>query len=189
MRFGRTVAIACSMTLAIMLVFLGVMKAIGEREPTGKEITVFRNEPISHLTSGNIVDVLSVVSLHERLGRAEWRGSVLAVDLLVMADKGRPEAWFQDIETLIGVSFRQLDNVKRLLIHIVENGESEQKLMAAVDIRSTDEWLAESGKEPRIANPVHDNLWRERLRLSFTTAWINRFGPPEGYSAQSTTGM
>lgn len=185
MNVGRTLLTACAITLVVTIGLAWLPEAMNRSENSRTEAAVFRGTPILHLTHTNIVDVLAAVPLRERLGRAEWKGSVLSLDLLVPYNGGRPEAWFNDIEKLIDVSFFQLENVKRLLVKIVESGEEGERLLAAVDIRETDTWLDSSLKELKLSDPAHNEKWRQRLRLSFTKAWIDRFGPPAGYSAQS----
>lgn len=185
MRTAKTVWIACAATFAITVGAGWLPAAIHDNGESSRDVAVFRGEPVVRLTNDNIVDALAGVNLRERLGHAEWRNSVLSLELLVPGDGGRPEAWFGDVEKLIGVSFHQLNNVSRLLVRIVQIDGDEKRLLAAIDVRSSDAWLHEEPQEPGITNPVHDEAWRQRLRLSFTTAWIERFGLPAGYSAQS----
>ncbi|MCR2803019.1 hypothetical protein [Paenibacillus soyae] len=185
MRNKKTVWIAFAATFAITIGAGWIPAAIMDDENLKQDVAVFRGEPIVHLSNANIVDALANVNLRERLGHAEWKHSVLSLELLVPSEGGRPEAWFDDIGKLVGVSFHQLDNVNRLLVRIVENAEGEKRLLAAVDVRSSDAWLHGEEGGAVISDPVHDEVWRQRLRLSFTSAWVERFGVPEGYSAHS----
>jgi hypothetical protein len=183
-RTGKSVLIACLATFAITVGAGWLPAAIKGNGQSPKDVAVFRGAPPVHLSNANIVDVLAGLKLRERLGHAEWRNAVLSLELLVPSDGGRPEVWFGDVEKLIGISFIQLDNVSRLLVRIVEFGSGKKRLLAAVDVRENDVWLQEQ-RVLDITNPVHDEVWRQRLRLSFTTAWIERFGIPAGYSAHS----
>ncbi|WP_147384494.1 hypothetical protein [Paenibacillus sp. 1011MAR3C5] len=185
LRTGIRITAACAVTLAITIGAAWLPQAMIKSRDGGGEVAVFRGTPIEHLTNTNIVDALVGVDLHERLGHVEWGNSVLTLELVVPSDSGRPEHWFDDVERLIGVSYKQLNNVKRLLIRIVESDGKKKRLLAAVDVREGDAWLFGELGELRDSDPVHDEVWRQRLRLSFTSAWMDRFGKPEGYSARS----
>lgn len=185
MRIGAAFLTACAVTLIMTLGIAWLPEALLNNEKDKGGVPVFHGTPVVHLTNANIVDALLRVQLHERLGHVEWKSSVLQLDLLVPSDGGRPAAWFDDVEQLVRVSFLQFDNVNRLLIRIVEDEEEKKRLLAAVDVRANDAWLNDSSDSITFSDPVHDETWRKRLRLSFTTAWIDRFGLPTGYSAQS----
>lgn len=188
MRIGTALLTACAVTLVMTLGIAWLPKAMLDHKSDDRGIPVFNGTPIVHLTNGNIVDALLGVPLHERLGRVEWRNSVLSFDLLVPSDGGRPAAWFDDVEQLVRVSYLQFDNVNRLLIRIVEQDGERKRLLAAVDVRANDAWLNDPSGSISFSNPVHDESWRKRLRLSFTTAWIERFGVPAGYSTHAGGG-
>lgn len=185
LRTGTMIAAACAVTLAITVGAAWLPQAMMKSGEERGEVAVFRGMPIEHLTNANIVDALVGVDLRERLGHVEWRNSVLSLELVVPSDSGRPKNWFEDVERLIRVSYTQMDNVKRLLIRIVENDGKRKQLLAAVDIREGDPWLSGELEELHHSDPVHDEVWRQRLRLSFTSAWLDRFGKPAGYSARS----
>lgn len=185
MRTGTAFLTACAVTLVLTLSIAWLPEAIMNNKGDDGGVPVFRGTPVVHLTNANIVDAMIGVPLHERLGHAEWRNSVLSLDLLVPSESGRPAVWFDDVEQLVRVSFLQFDNVNRLLIRIVESDGEKRRLLAAVDVRANDAWLNDSTGSVAFSDPVHDETWRKRLRLSFTTAWIERFGMPTGYSAHS----
>ncbi|MDQ6418238.1 hypothetical protein RB620_02190 [Paenibacillus sp. LHD-117] len=171
-----TLAITIGMTL-----LPGWLDDAGRGKP---DMTVMRPGLASALTNSNLVDVLSGVTLREKLEHAEWNGNVLSLELSVTPAKGRPQALFSDVEKLTELAFRQLDNVDRLLVRITERADDRRTLLAAVDVRRSDEWLQRELKSLTYADPVHDELWRHRLRLSFTRAWETRFGPVSGFSAK-----
>lgn len=166
----------------VLTLFLGLaLGGIGSREG---DLPAIRHAEPGRLGDGNLVEVLAGVPLKERLGRVEWNGSVLTLELRVSANEGRPEAWFDDAKSFIALSFGQLDNVKRLLFRIAESGHgSERRLLAVMDIRAEDPWLKEDMDTLALSNPIHDEIWRERLRLRLTDAWKERFGPSSGYTA------
>ncbi|WP_168119162.1 hypothetical protein [Paenibacillus sp. HB172176] len=177
---------ACMWTLIITLGAAWIPYMIREKDNAAHPLAVFKQAPLRHMTNGNIVDILIGVPLREKISHAEWNRSVLAIELSVPADSGRPEAWFEDVRKLIQVSFQQLDNVNRLLIQIVEWSSGNKKLLTAMDIRGSDEWLSVSLSQLDYADPFHDELWRERLRVSFTSAWEERFGKASSFSAKSS---
>ncbi|MEK3881458.1 hypothetical protein [Paenibacillus sp. PL2-23] len=185
MRIGKVYTIALAATLLITASAGWLPAAMKQSREAGGHIAVFHGEPIIQLSNANIVDALAAVELQERLGHAEWRNAVLSLELLVPSGSGRPAAWFSDIEKLITLSFLQLNNVNRLLVRIMEWDEGGKRLLAAVDVRASDGWLQDERFQLPISDPVHDEGWRQRLRLSFTSAWIERFGLPAGYSAHA----
>ncbi|MDF2835536.1 MAG: hypothetical protein K0Q63_1176 [Paenibacillus sp.] len=150
-----------------------------------RDMVVMRPSQTSRLTNVNIVDVLSRLDLREKLGHAEWNGTVLSLELVVSPGKSRPLALFSDVEKLIGLSFRELDNVDRLLIRIAERDSEGRTLLAALDVRRSDAWLSDDLPSLASADPVHDEDWRQRLRLSFTRAWESRFGSVAGFSTKA----
>jgi hypothetical protein len=158
-----------------------------KRSANDHDIAVFRATPAVKLTNSNLVDVLVAISLNERLNKAEWSNGILSVDLRVSTREGRPAVWFDDVEKLVRVSFLQLENVKRVLIRIVEEKQNGEALLAAVDVRKTDEWLIHELNGLADADPVHDELWRNRLRVSFTSAWEERFGPVSGFTVKPSS--
>lgn len=184
MRIAKPLLTACIAALAVTLLFTWLPHSVRQHSSKPGEIAVFRTTPAVRLSNSNLVDVLVGIELSERLDKAEWSSSVLSVDMRVQAGEGRPAVWFADVEKLIRVSFVQLENVKRVLIRIVEDRPDGTALLAAVDVRKSDSWLLSDMDALAHADPVHDELWRKRMRVSFTSAWDDRFGKVSGYSAQ-----
>lgn len=149
------------------------------------EIAVFYPAAAKRLNNGNLVDVMIGLQLTGHLTKVEWNHAILSVDLKVSSDYEQPQRWFTDIEKLIRLSFVQMENVNRVLIRYVINGDEAQsnKLLFASDIRRTDSWLVDQLEELSEADPIHDEQWRNRLRISFTNEWEKRFGPADVYSA------
>ncbi|OBZ17795.1 hypothetical protein [Bacillus sp. FJAT-26390] len=187
MKIGKPLLTACVSVLAVTLLLTWLPHMASKRSANDHDIAVFRASPAVRLTNSNLVDVLVAISLSERLNKAEWSNGILSVDLRVSTSKGRPAVWFADVEKLVRVSFLQLENVKRVLIRIVEEKESGEALLAAVDVRKTDEWLIHELNGLAEADPVHDELWRNRLRVSFTSAWEERFGPVSGFTVKPSS--
>ncbi|MBD2869651.1 hypothetical protein [Paenibacillus arenilitoris] len=188
MKVAKPLLAACLTAIAVMLIWGMLPLSDWEHPARQSEVAVFRSTPAVKLTNNNLVDVLIGAQLNERLEKAEWRSGVLSVDMKVNAKEGRPSAWFGDAAKLIRVSFAQLENVRRVLIRIVEEREEGSVLLAAVDVRKTDGWLIREMDELAHADPVHDELWRSRLRVSFTSAWEALFGPPAGFSVHPAAG-
>ncbi|OMF35165.1 hypothetical protein BK133_10645 [Paenibacillus sp. FSL H8-0548] len=184
MKIGKPLLTAGMFALAITLLMIWLPHAAWQRTAAHNNVAVFHAIPAVRLTNSNLVDVLVSVKLNERLNKVEWSSGILSVDMRVSTIKGRPTAMFEDIEKLVRVSFLQLENVKRVLIRFVEMRPDGEVLLAAVDVRKTDEWLISEIGRLSGADPVHDELWRGRLRVSFTTAWEEKFGKATGFSAK-----
>ncbi|MHA7963604.1 hypothetical protein ACX93W_05605 [Paenibacillus sp. CAU 1782] len=168
-------------TLVITLLLGLALDGMGSGEG---DLPAIRHAEPERLGDSNLVEVLAGVPLKERLGRVEWNGSELTLELRVSSTEGRPDVWFDDAKSFIELSFGQLDNVKRLLFRIAESGHgAERRLLAVMDIRAEDPWLKEELDTLALWNPVHDEIWRKRLRLRLTAAWNERFGASSGYTA------
>lgn len=184
MNIGKPLLAACATALAVTLLFTWLPHAAWQNTVNRSEVAVFRSTPAVRLTNNNLVDVLVAVQLNERIKKADWSNGVLSVDMRVSTSGGRPGLWFADVEKLVRVSFLQLENVKRILIRMVEERGNGPVLLAAVDVRKTDEWLINEMQFLSQADPVHDEMWRKRLRVSFTSAWEERFGPIAGFTVK-----
>ncbi|MDQ0058197.1 hypothetical protein [Paenibacillus harenae] len=184
MRISKPLLTACLATIALTLLFSALPHQIWKSNNGREEVAVFRPAPVVRLSNQNLVDVLISAQLSERIKKADWHNAILSIDLKVDTEEGRPTAWFADVERLLRVSFLQLENVRRVLVRIVEDREEQPRLLAAVDVRKTDDWLDAELDLLRHADPVHDELWRNRLRVSFTAAWEERFGRVSSYSAE-----
>jgi len=182
MRYAKMIAAACAGVLALTLLFTWLPRLADNRNGEYREVAVYRAAPIARMTSSNLVDVFVGISLHEPLRSVKWNGSILTVTFSVDGENDRPPDWFEDVEKLLRASFLQLENVKRVLIRFVEDEPQKGTLLLAVDVRKTDGWLYEDFEELKDSDPVHDERWRGRLRLSFTAAWEERFGPSSSYS-------
>jgi hypothetical protein len=185
MRLAKPLMLACLVTIGATML-LTLLPYLSETAKNGAgEVAVFHVEPINRLSNSNMVDVLLAARLHEQLDHVDWNGGVLSVSIKVRPGAGRPASWFDDIGKLVRLSFQQLDNVKRLLVRIVEEPAGDgARLLAAADVRNTDSWLQHDLASLGSADPVHDMQWRERLRISFTAAWEERFGHISGYTAR-----
>ncbi|MCU6708363.1 hypothetical protein M6D81_06510 [Paenibacillus sp. J5C_2022] len=184
MRIAKSLAAACLAALAVTAALAWIPDLLQKQAVARHPVAVFREMPLNRITNENVVDILSGVELRERLGKVKWSSSVLTVDIVASSQGGRPEALFSDMAKLIRLSYKRLTNVDRLLIRFTVRSGGEQRIMAAVDVRQQDGWLANESI-PAYIDPIHDVKWRNRLRLSFTSAWVQRYGPVEGYSADS----
>lgn len=184
MRFSKPLLTACLATIALTLLFSALPHQIWKTNNGREEVAVFHPAPVVRLSNQNLVDVLISAQLSERIKKADWHNAILSIDLKVDAEEGHPAAWFADVERLLRISFLQLENVRRVLVRIVEDRGEQPRLLAAVDVRKTDSWLDTELDLLRYADPVHDELWRNRLRVSLTAAWEERFGRVSSYSAE-----
>jgi len=184
---GKPLLTACVTALAATLLFTWLPHAGWQHSANRGDVAVFRTTPVVRLSNNNLVDVLIATQLHERLNKAEWNNGILSIDMRVSTSEGRPAIWFSDVEKLIRVSFIQLENVKRILIRIIEVQSEGDVMLAAVDVRKTDDWLISELDQLAQADPVHDDLWRKRLRVSFTSAWEKSFGPVSGFTVKPSS--
>ncbi|GBG12037.1 hypothetical protein PAT3040_06898 [Paenibacillus agaridevorans] len=174
--------------LATLLITLAMTVVMGWFDGGARakgEVAVMRQEQNNRLTNVNLVDILAEVPLREKLGHVEWNGNVLTLELIVSPGKNRPQSLFSDVGKLTGLAFREVTNIERLLVRISERGEERKTLLAAIDLRRSDAWLEDELQSMAYADPVHDEVWRQRLRLSFTRAWETRFGSVSGFSADA----
>ncbi|WP_141501043.1 hypothetical protein [Paenibacillus luteus] len=189
MKIGKPLLTSCMFALVVTLMMIWLPHAAWQRIGKHDDVAVFRAVPAVRLTNSNMVDVLISIQLIERLKKIEWHNGILSVDIKVSTNSGRPIIWFGDVAKLVRVSFLQLENVGRVLVRFVEERPDGEVLLAAVDVRKTDEWLISDMNQLSQADPVHDELWRNRLRVSFTTAWEERFGKAEGFSVKPSSNL
>ncbi len=150
-----------------------------------QDIAVFQPERVTRLSQDNLVDALVAQSFAEPIKRTDLKGNVLAIDFAIRAETGTSVTIVNDLKKLVRLSFYQVSNVDRLLVRYVEEkqdaarigGADGFKLLLAADVRRTDQWLGGSAEEISAADPLRDPVWRQRLRLSVTSGWTDRFGP------------
>ncbi|GIQ61746.1 hypothetical protein PACILC2_03140 [Paenibacillus cisolokensis] len=182
LKIGKGLVAACAATLAAA-VLISWLPQLGRESPSRREVAVFRPDTAKRLTGGNIVDALIGLRLSDKIGRVGWRNAVLAVDIKVPAGEGDPGVWFRDVKKLLRMSFAQMENVNRLLVRYMEEAppgappHSSGAMLFAIDARRTDDWVAGRMDELDAADPVTDDMWRKRLRLTFAKRWEERFGP------------
>ncbi|GLX68983.1 hypothetical protein [Paenibacillus glycanilyticus] len=147
---------------------------------SGREVAVFHPTGLKRLTSSNLVDAIIGLQLNGNVGKVDWNQAVLTVEMRADEEK-QADRWYKDMEKLIRLSFTQMDNVNRLLIRYVDAKDNGRMLFAA-DVRRTDSWLSEHLSELSDADPLHDELWRKRLRIAYTSFLEERLGPIDTYS-------
>ncbi|WP_150131588.1 hypothetical protein [Paenibacillus sp. BIHB 4019] len=202
MRMARPYLLSLVFVLAVMA-GLSLLPDMRKSE-TGTEVAVFR-PAATRLTNSNLVDMLIGLQLATPILRVEWENSLLTVEFKVNAAKGLPVEWTRDVEQLLRLSFVKMENVNRVLIRYavpadkaalpsnagkaregqagLADSSVKSQLLLAADIRRTDSWLASLG-ELGSADPLHDEIWRERLRLSNTSEWTKWYGPVPTYSTR-----
>ena len=172
-------AIASAAALAIMM-----LPHEGGGRPE-QDMAVFQPERVTKLAQDNLVDALVAQSFTEPIRRTDLKGTVLSVDFAVRPETGIPDHIANDLKKLVRLSFHQASNVDRLLVRYVEAREDTAgqagpdgfALLLAADVRRGDKWLGGGLGGIEAADPLRDPVWRQRLRLSFTGAWLERFGP------------
>lgn len=181
MSVWRAIYAASAVTL-IVTIMISVLPRIEVRESAGRsDQAVFRSSPLTGLSSNNLVDSIVSLKLQLKPIKVDWRGAVLSVDLSVEQAEDDAEAWANDMQRLLHMAFLQASNVKRVLIRYMEpmredalrgldggNRAAAMRLLAAADVRRSDDWLLTELDHLSDGNPFTDPVWRGRLRLSFS---------------------
>ena len=167
-------AACCAGLASVMLIAL-------EPEPVpsdGRHLAVFRQDRSVRLDSDNLVDLLAGAEFGQKIRRVRWSGSVLSVDFAVARGGVSAEAVFSDLKELIAQAFGRTTNVRRLLVRFEERDSASGRgaLLLAADVRRSDPWMAEHWSGLKEADLSRDRIWRERLRLTTTRLWDERFG-------------
>lgn len=148
--------------------------------PDGRPLAVFRQDRSVRLDSGNLVDLLASVEFRQKIRRVRWTGSALSVDFMVRDGEATAESIYSDLKELIGRTFGHTTNVRRLLVRFETAGDRNQsgrgELLLAADVRRTDPWMAGQWNGLGDADPARDRVWRERLRITTTRLWDERYG-------------
>ncbi|MFD0711151.1 hypothetical protein [Paenibacillus sp. GCM10027626] len=171
MRVGKALLAASAVTI-LVTGLLGVLPLLGKKaNKAALDVAVFQAERIKRISSNNLVDSLAGLQLGLPIRRADWHRAVLSVDLAVEGGVLQAAAWMSDLERLLRLAFVQTDNVTRVLVRFVntidtETQERASALVAAADIRRTDEWLPAELSLLSKADPFAEPIWRERLRLT-----------------------
>jgi hypothetical protein len=144
----------------------------------GRHLAVFRQDRSVRLDSNNLVDLLASAEFEQKIRRVRWSGSVLSVDFAVREGEASAEAVYSDLKELIAQSIGHTTNVRRLLVRFEDADAASGRggLLLAADVRRSDPWIAEQWSGLRDADLGRDRIWRERLRLTATRLWDERFG-------------
>ncbi|GGD69232.1 hypothetical protein [Paenibacillus nasutitermitis] len=184
MSLWKRLILASSITLAVTV----LLTAIPTMRPNGSQqrgdIAVFRVTPIKRLSSDNLVDSMIGLQLSLAIKKAAWNQAVLSVDLAVDDKGGANRVWAADLQRLLELAFVRTDNVNRVLVRFVEpklsggvTAASPATILAAVDVRKNDEWLASGLTDLAETDLLSSAEWRQRLRLSVSQEGFNRLGP------------
>jgi hypothetical protein len=164
-------AACCAGAAALLIAVLLQPEAM---QPEGRHLAVFRQDRSVHLDSNNLVDLLASANFGQKIRRVHWTGSVLSVDFMLRHDAAAAEDVFADLKELIAQSFGHTTNVRRLLVRFADEGDG--RLLLAADVRRSDPWMEEHWDGLKDADLGRDPVWRERLRLTATGRWKERFG-------------
>lgn len=166
-------AACCAGLASALLLTLGPESAPSD----GRHLAVFRQDRSVRLDSNNLVDLLASAEFGQKIRRVRWSGSVLSVDFAVR-EEASAEAVYSDLKELIAQSIGRTTNVRRLLVRFEEAGAASGRggLLLAADVRRSDPWITEQWSGLRSADLGRDRIWRERLRLTATRQWDERFG-------------
>jgi hypothetical protein len=169
-------AACCAGLAAALLVVIGPENA----PPDAGHLAVFRQDRSVRLDSNNLVDLLTEAKFESKIRRVRWTGSSLSVDFTVREGEAA-ESVYADLKTLVAQAIGHTANVRRLLVRFEAAGEREhegrRELLLAADVRRSDSWIADDWTGLADADLGQDEIWRERLRITATRLWAERFGP------------
>jgi hypothetical protein len=173
----RSLAVAaCCAGLAAMLL---MVLDPGTAPSDGRHLAVFRQDRSVRLDSVNLVDFLTSVEFAHKIRRVRWTNSALAVDFTVRSG-GTADSVYSDLKALIAHAFGHTANVRRLLVRFEAEDDRDTggrpRLLLAADVRRSDPWIAGHWAELEVADPGRDRVWRERLRITASPVWDERFG-------------
>ena len=184
----RTIkAFAAAGAVAVIAGFAALLLPHGGALPNRPdEVAVFRPDRLTKLSDENLVDALIAQSFSEPIKRTFIKGAALSIDFVVRPETAEPDALLEDLKKLVKLSFYRTGNVDRLLVRFVEargdsvrtDGQEDYGLLLAADVRRNDGWLSAGAGTLEAADLLGDIAWRQRLRLSHTADWTERFGPP-----------
>jgi len=194
---GKSILTAAGITLAVTLLLSLVPQWSRDTASSrhGGEVAVFQIAPVNRITSDNLVDSMVSLQLKLPIRRVDWQRAVLSIDLAVTDEEDQPQQWMDDLERVLRLSLIQADNINRVLVRFVVPAPASQpvdgqqtpatasrasRLVAAVDVRRTDSWLAEELPLLSRIDPFSDFVWRERLRMTFSGNKANSLGREEG---------
>lgn len=143
-------------------------------------LAVFRPDRAVRLDNGNLVDLLTAERFSHKIERVRWSGSALSVDFTVSGADTSPDGMYLDLKRLVHAAFKRTTNAQRLLVRFAEERGNAGRpvLLLAADARRTDGWLTDDYDRLEEADLGRDPVWRQRLRMTFSHRWTERFGPP-----------
>ncbi|MBM7564484.1 hypothetical protein [Paenibacillus sacheonensis] len=164
---------ASTITLAVTLLITVLPLANDRMNEGARDVAVFHPVPIKRLSSDTVVDSMLGLNLTLKVKKVAWNGSVLSVDLSNEEYGNAVDRWMDDLRRLFEFAFVRTDNVNRVLVRFVaplqpqaEDVRSDVRMLAAVDVRRSDAWLATELSNLGAAKPFQEEIWRQRLRLS-----------------------
>jgi hypothetical protein len=184
MAIWKRLLLASSVTALVTVLLTALPPAASRMTDGGRDQAVFKPVPLKRLSSENLVDSMVGLQLSLKLKRVEWKQAVLSVDLSVEGSETRMKPWMEDLELLLHLAFVRTDNVSRVLVRFVEPeggvrptglNQQEYRMVAAADVRRSDNWLASGLAGTGDAQPAVDEVWRKRLRMTFAGNAAGRF--------------
>lgn len=173
MSIRRRLLFASAITLVITVILSVLPHDFPSVTAPSNDVAVFRSVPVKRLSSDNLVDSMIGLQLKLKLKHVVWQQAVLSVDLSIEEIGNNTKVWMSDLEKLLDLSFIKAANVNRVLVRFVSPDSSSgngavntNRVIAATDVRRSDEWLTTDLPKLGNSDPLADILWRQRLRLS-----------------------
>ncbi|MBW7457606.1 hypothetical protein ACFOLF_05325 [Paenibacillus sepulcri] len=183
MSVWKRLILASAVTLAITVLLTALPHFRQDMPQRSGDIAVFRLMPIKQLTSGNLVDSMIGLQLSLAIRKVAWNQAALSIDLVVDGRGNENREWAADLQRLLELAFVRTDNVNRVLVRFVEpipsggdTARSAARVLAAADVRKTDDWLATELTGLAETDLLSSPEWRQRLRLSVSQEGLIRLG-------------
>lgn len=134
---------------------------------------VFQPDGVSRLTESNMVDALVDLPLELRIAKADFRQSVLSVDLFLPAGVSGERFVYHDLYELTRFAWSRTANVDRVLVRILLlQGEdrTERELLLAMEAKRTQTEPAEKPQGKGTTADIRAFL-EGRYHFTYTPKW------------------
>jgi hypothetical protein len=134
---------------------------------------VFQPDQKARMTESNMVDALTQLPLELRIAKADFRQSVLSIDLFLPRGVIGERFVYHDLYELSRFAWSQTSNVDRVLIRILlQEGESrmERELLLAMEAKRTQTEPADKPQGTGTTAEIRSFL-ESRYHFTYTPKW------------------
>jgi hypothetical protein len=166
------VAVRMALVMAVSIALAWGMSLLPEIQPRLAD-PVFGPDKSGRLTEANMVDALVALPLDLRIARADFRQSVMSVDLFLPKGVSGERFVYHDLYELSRFAWSTTTNVDRLLVRVMlEDGADRQmkELLLAMEAKRTQ---GEPAGQPPASGNVNGmrTYLEERYHFSYTPKW------------------